>query len=127
MRYEGGGFHHWGSREGLPEDSVVSLLEGPDGSLWLGTLDGGSSASGRGGSPGRGRRPDRCRTPMVTSLCQDPAGRLWIGTRKGLVSYDGRRFRAWGDPDGLPATTILKIVCDRGGRLWVTTSDSGLF
>ncbi|MBP7866692.1 MAG: diguanylate cyclase [Acidobacteria bacterium] len=127
MRYEGGGFHHWGGREGLPEDSVVSLLEGPDGSLWLGTLNGGLFRFRQGRFTREGTAPGSLPHPMVTSLCQDPAGRLWIGTRKGLVSYDGRRFRAWGDPDGLPATTILKIVCDRGGRLWVTTSDSGLF
>lgn len=127
MRYENGGFRHWGVREGLPEDSIVSLLEGADGSLWLGTLTGGLVRYRQGRFTREATAPGALPHPMVSALCQDLAGRLWIGTRKGLVSHDGQRFRLWGDKEGMPPTTVLKIVCDRGGRLWVSTSDSGLY
>ncbi len=59
-------------------------------------------------------------------MLQDRAGFLWLGTDNGLARYDGARFVAFGNADGLTSPYILALGQDSTGRLWVGTS-GGLF
>ena len=56
----------------------------------------------------------------VTALAQDREGYLWVGTEEGLFRFDGRRFKAFGEREGLraPVTTLLPTAT---GGLWVGT------
>ena len=63
--------------------SVSSIIQGHDGTIWVGTY-------GRGliEFPGGGLTPINIQNPQmraVTSLLQDEDGRIWVGTRSGLV------------------------------------------
>ncbi|MCB1612353.1 MAG: hypothetical protein KDI60_11455, partial [Xanthomonadales bacterium] len=65
---------------------------------------------------------------MVTTMAQTGDGYLWLGSFEGLSRFNGHEFRVY-DDQTLPFTGVNGIrglVVD-GGRLWVSTSRSGLF
>jgi ligand-binding sensor domain-containing protein/signal transduction histidine kinase len=109
----------WKVADGLPEDTVESLVESPDGSLWIGTT-GGLAKTGGG----------RIRTPISTPsvMCMALAlHSLWIGTEGGgLLQLTGRHTRVFAAKDGLANGFVRTIFQDTRGRLWVGT-DRGLF
>lgn len=71
----------------------------------------------------------------VTGFCNDQQGNLWITTGGGLnklkVSIDELKqlnsstkltFRTFHKKDGLPSESLLGIVKDKGGNLWISTT-----
>jgi diguanylate cyclase (GGDEF)-like protein len=112
------------SADGLPGDSILSLLEARDGSLWAGTYVSGlmrlrdgkllehfDTASGMPGSN------------QVRALAQAPDGSLWIGTSRGLLRLRDGRFRLFGSDQGLPRDFILSLHVARNGVVWVGTAN----
>ncbi len=64
---------------------------------------------------------------VVTGLAQDRAGHIWISsgaTFSGAYRWDGRTWKHFGVPEGLPAERIHRIMPDRRGRLWFLTMNS---
>ena len=110
--------------DGLPGDSILSLLQDADGSLLVGTYTDGvlRMRNGRvvarydnaGGMPG---------SNQIRALAQDQHGALWIGTTRGLVRWRDGTFRFFGQAQGLPREFIISLHVARNGVLWVGTTD----
>jgi ligand-binding sensor domain-containing protein/signal transduction histidine kinase len=116
----------WTKQQGLPDDSVTSVLQTRDGYLWVGTSGGLARFDGVRFvliAP-RSQPPN---TPIcVTALCEDSAGRLWIGTQaSGLLCYVGGLVTRLPGTGSLPDGTINSIADDAAGNLWLGTP-SGL-
>ena len=66
----------------------------------------------------------------VFCVLQDRIGFIWLGTHDGLNRYDGTQFVTYHhDPDdssSLPHDTVLDLVEDAAGDLWVATLGGGL-
>src|SRR5882724_6103875 len=79
---------NWGIEEGLPNSSVSSLVQTPDGYLWVGTWNGLTRFDGV-----RFTNFSPVNTPQLTharvvNVEVDPRGVLWINTYDGsLTSY----------------------------------------
>jgi signal transduction histidine kinase len=57
------------------------------------------------------------------SIYTDSQGRVWIGlTSGGAAVYDKGAFRSFGTRDGLSRGTVLAIIEDRRGAVWLSTS-----
>lgn len=59
-------------------------------------------------------------------------GFMWFGTWYGLCSFDGMKFRSYGDRNGfsstdIPPRKIQRIVEDKNGFLWIKTVDRKLY
>ena len=115
----------WNTADGLPQNSVTSIVQTRDGYLWLGTFGGLVRFDGRaftvfepGNTPG-------LTSARVVTLREDRRGVLWIGTETGLTKYESGRFTTYAVRDGLPHDTILQLLDDSRGRLWIGTA-SGL-
>ena len=67
---------------------------------------------------------------VVNDIVQDAQGFLWFGTQDGLNRYDGYEFKVYsgspGEPGGLGSGSILQLLADEQGSLWVGTLNSGL-
>lgn len=70
----------------------------------------------------------------IYSLLEDSSGNLWIGSRSGLFMLDiSGRLRSLGtlavggDKQGLPHSSIFKIVEDKEGDIWATTVTAGIW
>ena len=114
----------WTSDDGLPQNSVYSILQTRDGYLWFTTLGGLVRFDGvrftvfnRSSSPGiAGNR--------FTTLHEDARGDLWAGAEGGdLTRFANGTFTTYTKSDGLPDASIRAVRDDGAGRLWAFTSD----
>ena len=113
------GFQSWGSREGLPQNTINGIAQTPDGYLWIATRSGLV-------------RFDGVRVTLIEmgslaqTLLTDGAGRLWTGFESGrLVVRDGRTGQA-ASPSEIawtpgPGETVQALFADREDTLWVGT------
>ncbi|HTJ29464.1 MAG TPA: two-component regulator propeller domain-containing protein, partial [Acidobacteriaceae bacterium] len=94
MRLHEGAVRRFGVQDGLPSNSIRSLLEAGDGSVWIWT-DGGL-ARWRDGRFQALALPAQLLQSTITSFALDSRGRLWVGTTDGFATWaDG----AWAKED----------------------------
>ncbi len=116
----------WGRIEGLPGDSVTTILQTRDGYLWLGVGLKLLRFDGVKFTEVRLPATDPNAPPRVTALCEDAAGQLWIGTQTdGLMRLDAAGSAHFRSGRGLLDNNITALAADTEGRLWVGTQ-SGL-
>ena len=101
---------------------VLSLNEGPDGTIWSGMREGlvglaedGTVTHHPAGPDGPGR--------SVRNMQRDRNGDLWMATDQGLVRYDGTTFRHWTKTDGMSDNTVHSLLLDDRDRLWTGTAN----
>ena len=110
-----------GTAEGLPSESMRSVSEAADGSVWVVTQS-GLLACGDGHAwtnvPAAGAWSGRHATCVATAR----DGAVWIGTGdQGLLELRGGRFRVWGAAEGLSAGAVRSILASSKGDVWVAT------
>ena len=117
----------WLTEQGLPQNSVLAVVQGHDGFIWFGTQEGLVRFDGvrfdtfnRVNTKGLGHS-------HVTALLEDHEGALWIGTLGGgLTRMKDRMFTRFTAVDGLTADLIGAIAEDRRGVIWIGSKDRGL-
>jgi ligand-binding sensor domain-containing protein len=103
----------------LAGDTVNAIAERPDGSLWVGTTTGLARVEEARVVPvvinGQRIRSD------VPALHAEPDGSIWIGTSgMGLARLSGGRLDRWTRREGLHEDTVLAILDDGAGHLWLS-------
>ena len=117
----------WTTREGLPHNQVNSIVQTPDGYLWLGTWEGLVRYNGL-----EFQLFDRSNTPAlqdnaIRSLSVAADGAVIVGTSRGGVTVKrGDQWTNFRQKDGLAQDEILDAIQDRAGRLWVATESEGV-
>ena len=125
MRFDGVRFVPWDPPEGkrlLAAKSIFSLLNGSDGSLWIGTgtnlarLKDGNLIN-YGDALGR-----------INSIVEDSSGIVWI-TRSRVRDATGplcqvieTKLRCYGKPDGITTPYATPLVADSDGNFWFGSS-----
>lgn len=62
---------------------------------------------------------------VVGCSLKDRSGNIWFGTTgEGVYRYDGNSFTQFTEKDGLCSNSILFIVLDRSGDLWLGSKES---
>lgn len=118
--------HAWTKQQGLPDDSVTSVLQTRDGYLWVGTAAGLARFDGVRFAVMTPQNWKSNTTICVTALCEDSRGKLWIGTQdNGLLCYQNGTVSVCSGRENFGTQTINSIAEDNGGALWVGTP-SGL-
>jgi signal transduction histidine kinase/ligand-binding sensor domain-containing protein len=120
----GAAYHYtaWTVDDGLPQNTVNSILQTRDGYLWLTTSDGLVRYDGvrfvvfsRSNSQG-------IDSNRFQSLYQTEDGALWAGTEDGgLTVYRDGRFKTYTTKDGLPSDRVWALAGDGAGGLLVFT------
>ncbi|MBI3005975.1 MAG: hypothetical protein HYY49_11270 [Ignavibacteriales bacterium] len=112
----------WQSEDGLPQNSITSLLQTQDGYLWIGTLEGLVRFDGARFTVFDKRNTPALKSNRIWSLCEDRQLNLWIGTENGgLTCFHNGSFETFDTSDGLLSNTVFKVYEDRKGSLWVGT------
>ena len=123
--YDGKRFWNSSTNQGLPSETIYSIDEAPDGTLWfrtgrgLGRYDGkGFTAFATENGSGDGR---------VTALCVDPDGAVWAGTAgAGVLCYRAGRLTSFTSAGNrLAHDKINTIYLDADGVHWFGT-DGGV-
>ncbi|BDU16003.1 ligand-binding sensor domain-containing diguanylate cyclase [Lysobacter auxotrophicus] len=97
--------------------SVLSIAQGVDGDLWVGTYADGVFRLRDGRLQRRYAQDEGVPSGHVRAIAVDDAGVVWAGTRRGLVSLDGQGAHAPSVP-GLPQGLITALA-SIDGALWI--------
>jgi ligand-binding sensor domain-containing protein/signal transduction histidine kinase len=119
-------FDFWSTEDGLPENSVTSVIQSRDGYLWLGTLNGlarfdGSSftffnVNNTPGLPG----------DVIVFLFEDSRTNLWAGTdNAGLCLVQNGVVKHF--ETGGAGGKIIFAYEDETGAVWFCASDGRIF
>ncbi|HXZ81445.1 MAG TPA: two-component regulator propeller domain-containing protein, partial [Terriglobales bacterium] len=106
---------------GLARNSVYSVYQSRDSTVWAGTLSGGVSKL-QGGRITTYSREDGLASNTVNSILEDADGTMWFGTADGLSAFANGRWRSYTVNDGLPSNDVNCLEQDAGGVLWIGTS-----
>jgi diguanylate cyclase (GGDEF)-like protein len=115
----------WNSESGLPQNSVHSIAQTPDGFVWLGTEEGLARFDGEDFVLYSSDRDVGLVSDYIQALAAAPDGTLWIGTDSGLTSFTpaspgspSGAFHAVGELNGI---AITALCFDDAGHLWIGT------
>jgi signal transduction histidine kinase/ligand-binding sensor domain-containing protein len=114
---------YWTTDKGLPQNSVLSIQQAPDGYLWFTTFDGLVRFDGvrftvfnKGNSPG-------LTSNRFVRLFSEPDGTLWAATEDGGVSrYRQGSFQSWTATNGLPTNNLMDIQREPDGSVWIQSA-----
>lgn len=112
----------WSIENGLPQSSVLSVLQSKDGYIWAGTYEGLARFDGIKFDIFDKTNTPEIKTNGVNTIFLDRKEILWIGTSDGLISYSKGYFRRYSTEDGLFNNYISAIFEDQKGILWVGTT-----
>lgn len=116
----------WNAKLGLPENSVESLAQTPDGYLWFGTQEGLARFDGVKFTVFDKRNTPELAHNRIAALLVDRTGSLWIGTDGGgLTRLRSGQFRRFSVKDGLPSEIVRSLAETSDGSVWIAT-DRGL-
>jgi ligand-binding sensor domain-containing protein/two-component sensor histidine kinase len=126
FRRKDGVVSHWGSANGLSDDTILGLREDSSGGMWVGTEHGDVNYI-RDGTVRRYSAQDGVGTGRVGAFAEDREGRIWIASNGGGLSvFDRGKFQHQGPETGMNSQQIVTVFVDSRGLLWVSTADRGL-
>ena len=108
----------WKIREGFTKGMIGSIVQTPDGYLWLGTEFGLLRFDGVRNVPWQPPADQHLPSSTIMKLLVARDGTLWIGTDKGLASWNGDRLTQYPEVAG---QFIFALLEDHDGSVWVGT------
>ncbi|HEU5125350.1 MAG TPA: two-component regulator propeller domain-containing protein [Verrucomicrobiae bacterium] len=114
---------------GLPDSSVTSIAQTPDGYLWVGTVHGGLARfdGQRFVTFDPGNTPE-LHSIEIEKLLVDGLGTLWIGTVEGaLVSYRGGQFHFEQQNTETPQAWLNKVISSTSNSVLLASYYGWLF
>jgi ligand-binding sensor domain-containing protein/serine phosphatase RsbU (regulator of sigma subunit) len=124
----------YNTSHGLASNNVITIYQANNGSIFIGTYDGGVSkylpqleANNYKGaifqtiSTQHGLSNNR-----VLSIIQDREKNIWIGTFFNLNQYFDEQFEIFGENEGLPNSLVWSIIEGANNDFWLGT-EGGLF
>jgi len=106
---------------GLAQNSVYTVYEGRDGSVWVGTLNGGVSKF-KDGHFTTYTTADGVASNSISSIIETRDGAIWFATPIGLSSFSNGQWRTYTTVEGLPSSEVNCLFEDTSGTLWSGTS-----
>lgn len=128
VAYPSGGISRtYSTANGLPSNTVNTMLSASDGRIYVGTVRGGAVLNGNAFSAF-----PALKDASVTKIIEDFNGNIWFATHfhglykltpdRKLYNYKNRK----GDVSSLPGNNINEIFLDSKGKIWVGTESEGL-
>ncbi len=111
-------------KNGLSNNTVLSISADREGSLWVGTAYGGLNCLQDGKVRVIGMK-EGLSDDVVFVINQDRKGFIWIGTNNGLNRFKNKKNIQISTKNGLSNNVINSIIEDINGDMWVGT-DKGL-
>ncbi len=115
---------NWTSTQGLPQNSVLTMVQARTGYLWMGTEEGFVRFDGISFTVfDKGNLPlENHHTNAIVEDAKEPI--LWIGTDGGgLVRFNYRNGETtvFTQKDGLPHNMVMRVLQNDDGSLWLAT------
>jgi len=109
------------TENGLPQNSVLDILQSTDGYLWLATYEGLSRFDGVSFST-LSKSNSVFKKNDVFALTKGKGDSIWIGTNGGgLYLLEKNNLTLFSIKDNLSSNYISDLLVDNNGTLWVAT------
>ena len=114
---------HFGERFGLGSATVLTMAQGPQGFLWIGTQTGLFRYDGNGIT--RFGRAEGLPGELVEQILVSPDGNLWVRSRKGIAQRVHERFEPIAVPPeaGALHDSYQSFTVDSAGTLFISTQN----
>lgn len=109
----------WNIKDGLPSQSLKSVVQDKQGYMWLGTQFGLSRFDGTTFTNFNNLNSKFLPSNAINKLLIDSQGLLWVGTKNGLVVINPATFKAQEFNIKGPVRDILE---DAKGSIWVAAN-----
>jgi ligand-binding sensor domain-containing protein/signal transduction histidine kinase len=124
-------FENWQITDGLPQNTVQSIVRTRDGYLWLGTVEGAARFDGVSFEIFSKETFPILTNNDINVIFEASNGALWLGAEDGSIyrrasSTRNAKWERFDKTSGLPGNSIWKIYEDRIGTLWISTIGGGL-
>ena len=106
---------------GLAQNSVYTVYESRDGTIWAGTLSGGVSHF-QDGTFTTYTSADGLASNTISSIVEGLDGTMWFATPSGLSAFSSGKWRIYTMSNGLPSDDVISLTEDAEGVLWVGTA-----
>lgn len=113
----------WQTEQGLPLNTVQSLLQTKDGYLWVGTGGGLSRFDGVSFTTFESSGLPELASAPIFGLMEDARGNLWIGHSHGAVIYRDGRFRIVFGREVTDGRRVWAFAEAADGTIWIATSN----
>ena len=119
--------HTWTTREGLPQDTIYSIVQDSQGYIWIGTDRGLVRFDGLEFKLFNKSNTHALKNDSITALFLASDKTLWIGTYGGGITlYKNNQFLFPAPPDDLPNHFVQSITEDRENNIWIGTLGGGI-
>lgn len=116
----------WQSDDGLPQNSVFALAQGPRGYLWVGTREGLARFDGMRFTVFDHPAAPDLKHGWITALWAARDGSLWIACDgHGVVRLRQHSIERWTEAEGLPSNQTRCLLQGSDGSIWIG-SEGGL-
>ena len=121
-----GRFTTYTTAHGLPSNLVRAIVDDGNGGLLVGTSRGIARIADGRVSPYEGRAD--VADADISTMVRPSDGSLWVASMSGsLYRLDSRGVTEFGPDQGLTNDRVLSLFADEESRMWVGTSQNGLF
>ena len=118
----------WHSEDGLPQNSITSLVQMGDGYMWLGTFNGLVRFDGAHFKIFDAANTPALQSSRISRLARDSQGRLWIMTvENDITVLDRGQFTHVGTNYGAPTEKMSLLGLDPDGHLWLRSAPEAGF
>ena len=113
--------------DGLPQSITSDIRFGPDGNIWLLSVETLSKFDGTFFTV-YNRANGLLRDTYALSFLIDQQGKIWIGTTNGVTVFNGKSFATfYNDSSGNEIGSVPSLIEGSNGVIWLGTSENGLF
>lgn len=118
----------WGTEDGLPSGSVLSVIQTHDGYLWVGTLYGLARFDGLRFTPFSEADTPGLVSGRVVDLFEDSRSNLWVGTESAgiLLIQPSGQMTNLPVGIGMPGGQLSSACEDANGNIWLKLANGGL-
>jgi ligand-binding sensor domain-containing protein/two-component sensor histidine kinase len=117
----------WSTEQGLPQSSVISVIQTRDGYLWLGTLNGLVRFDGIHFTVFDEENTPGLNSERIVCLFQDSHTNLWIGTDTGDVALvKDKKIQNFNLGHSGHEGRLVSACEDSSGAVWLYTADAHL-
>lgn len=118
----------WGTEDGLPGSSVLSVIQAHDGYLWVGTLYGLARFDGLRFTPFSEADTPGLISGRIVDLFEDSRSNLWVGTESAgiLLIRPGGQMTNFPVSIGVPGGQLSSACEDANGNVWLKLANGGL-
>ncbi|HYE32569.1 MAG TPA: two-component regulator propeller domain-containing protein [Methylomirabilota bacterium] len=122
-------FDRWSTEDGLPENSIFSMAQTPDGFLWMATFAGLVRFDGKEFTVFDASNTPELRDDRIVTVDVGPEGSLWVASASGEVArWKSGVFRSFDEREGVPSRGLSWFKLASDGSLWSASRDQqGVF